>query len=110
MQNSSKYLFFILLLLSVVLAGSDSVGAVKPGMVQVHGGTLFWSVVTFLILLVVLKKVAWSPIIEALESREKEIKEALDSAETARENVEKATQDYEDLIKTFLSPSAGILY
>ena len=43
-------------------------------MVEVHGGLLFWSVITFLLLLVVLKKVAWGPIISALESREKEIK------------------------------------
>ena len=44
-------------------------------MVAVHGGTLFWSVVTFLLLLIVLKKVAWVPIIQALENRETEIKE-----------------------------------
>ena len=42
-------------------------------MVEVHGGLLFWSVITFLLLLVVLKKVAWGPIISALESREDEI-------------------------------------
>ena len=40
-------------------------------MVEVHGGTLFWSVITFLLLLVVLKKVAWGPIISSLESRAK---------------------------------------
>ena len=55
-------------------------------MVEVHGGTLFWSVVTFLLLLVVLKNVAWGPIIEALEKRESEIKDALSSAEKASEN------------------------
>ena len=42
-------------------------------MVEVHGGLLFWSVVTFLLLLVVLKKIAWGPILTALEDREKEI-------------------------------------
>ena len=40
-------------------------------MVEVHGGTLFWSVITFMLLLIVLKKVAWGPIISSLESREK---------------------------------------
>ena len=68
-------------------------------MVAVHGGTLFWSVVTFLLLLIVLKKVAWIPIIQALENRETEIKEALSSAEKARENAEKASKDYDDLVK-----------
>ena len=68
-------------------------------MVAVHGGTLFWSVITFLLLLVVLKKVAWAPIIQALETREAEIKDALSSADKARENAEKASKDYDDLVK-----------
>ena len=68
-------------------------------MVAVHGGTLLWSVITFLLLLVVLKKVAWAPIIQALETREAEIKDALSSADKARENAEKASKDYDDLVK-----------
>ena len=55
-------------------------------MVEVHGGLLFWSVITFLLLLVVLKKVAWGPILSALESREEEIKNALSAAEKAKEH------------------------
>ena len=37
-------------------------------MLEVHGGLLAWTVLTFLILLFVLKKVAWGPIISALET------------------------------------------
>ncbi len=66
-------------------------------MVEVHGGPLLWSVITFLLLLLVLSKVAWGPIISALETREKEIKDALNSAATAREDAEKATADYEKI-------------
>ena len=36
-------------------------------MLEVHSGLLAWTVITFLILLVVLKKVAWGPIISTLE-------------------------------------------
>ena len=94
MQNSIKNLLFILLL---VCFGMAAEGADKPGMVQVHGGTLFWSAVAFLLLFVVLKKVAWGPIISALESREEEIKNALDAADVAKQNAEKATSDYEKI-------------
>ena len=52
-------------------------------MLTVHGGLLFWTIITFLILLVVLKKIAWKPILDALESREKEIKDAKNSSEYA---------------------------
>ena len=67
MQNRVTNLLFILLLSCFAMAGD--VSGTKPGMVQVHGGTLFWSVVAFLLLFIVLKKVAWGPIISALESR-----------------------------------------
>ena len=68
-------------------------------MVEVHGGLLFWSVITFLLLLVVLKKVAWGPILSALESRETEIKNALSAAEKAKEEAEKVSSDYEQSMK-----------
>tara|TARA_B100001750_G_C15193504_1_gene440044 strand:- start:167 stop:646 length:480 start_codon:yes stop_codon:yes gene_type:complete len=68
-------------------------------MVEVHGGTLFWSVITFLLLLVVLKKIAWGPIILALEDRENNIKDALNAAEEAKKEAEKVSSDYEQSIK-----------
>ncbi len=68
-------------------------------MVEVHGGLLFWSVITFLLLLMVLKKVAWGPIISALENREEEIKNALSAAEKAKEEAEKVSSDYEQSMK-----------
>ena len=66
-------------------------------MVEVHGGPLLWSVVTFLLLLFVLSKVAWGPIISALEIRDEGIRDALNSAELAKEDAEKATSDYEKI-------------
>ena len=68
-------------------------------MLEVHGGLLAWTVITFLILLVVLKKIAWGPIISALETRETEIRDALNSAEKARKDAEKATNEYEELMR-----------
>ena len=68
-------------------------------MLTVHGGLLFWTIITFLILLVVLKKIAWRPILDALESREKEIKDALNLAEKARVEAEKVSSDYEKSMK-----------
>ncbi len=68
-------------------------------MLEVHGGLLAWTVLTFLLLLVVLKKVAWGPIIDALEARENEIKDALNAAKKAREEAERVSSDYEESIR-----------
>ena len=68
-------------------------------MLEVHGGLLAWTVLTFVLLLVVLKKVAWGPILDALDTRENEIKDALNAAEKAREEAERISSDYEDSIR-----------
>ena len=68
-------------------------------MLEVHGGLLAWTVLTFVLLLVVLKKVAWGPILDALDARENEIKDALSAAEKAREEAERVSSDYEDAIR-----------
>ena len=78
-------------------------------MVEVHGGLLFWSVVTFLLLLVILKKVAWGPIISALEQRENDIKDALNAAEEAKKEAEKVSNDYEQSIKEAQKQSQQII-
>ena len=78
-------------------------------MVEVHGWPLLWSVITFLLLLLVLSKVAWGPIISALESREKEIRDALNSAALAKEDAEKATSDYEKIKQEAHSEAQAIL-
>ena len=78
-------------------------------MVEVHGGPLLWSVVTFLLLLLVLSKVAWGPIISALETREKEIRDALNSAAVAKEDAEKATSEYEKIKQEAHAEAQAIL-
>jgi F-type H+-transporting ATPase subunit b len=51
---------------------------------------MIWTVVTFLVLLFVLRKLAWKPLLEALDSREKRIDDALTKAEKAQREAEQA--------------------
>ncbi len=50
-------------------------------------GLFFWMFITFVILLILMKKFAWKGILEAVNNREAEIKNALDEAKKAREEV-----------------------
>jgi len=68
------------------------------GLVTPDLGTIFWMVIIFGIVLIVLKKFAWVPILNALKDREKSISDALTSADKARKEVEGLKSDHERII------------
>ena len=67
---------------------------VTPGI-----GLIFWQVVSFLILLIILKKYAWKPVLNAVKAREERIKGALESAEEAKQEMKQLKADNEIIIK-----------
>lgn len=61
-------------------------------------GLIFWQSVVFLILIVLLGKFAWRPILDSLRIREDSIEEALRSADEAREEMSKLKSDNVELL------------
>ena len=57
--------------------------APTPSLLEPNMGLVFWTAVTFAIVLFILWKYAWGPITEALEQREQHISESIQRAETA---------------------------
>lgn len=66
---------------------------VKPGI-----GLIFWMVITFSILLFILAKFAWKPIMTALRERESNIENALASAQKAKEEMAALTATNEKML------------
>ena len=62
-------------------------------------GLLFWMLLSFAIVLYLLKKFAWKPILKALRDREENIQKALDSAELAREQMRQLKADNEIIMQ-----------
>lgn len=62
-------------------------------------GTVFWTTLIFLLLLLLLQKYAWGPIMKAVRSREDTIRNALDSAEKAREEMKVLQADNEIILR-----------
>ena len=60
---------------------------------------IFWEVISFGILLWVLYKFAMPPILEALETRERKIRDSLDQAEQNRTAAEQRLQEYEEKLR-----------
>lgn len=61
-------------------------------------GLLFWMVVSFGIVLFLLKKYAWKPILNSLNEREATISEALNAAKKAREEMASMNANTEALL------------
>ena len=57
-------------------------------LIQPEPGLVIWTIVTFLLLLFVLGRYAWKPLLAMLEERERTIQEALDQAKEARDESE----------------------
>jgi F-type H+-transporting ATPase subunit b len=66
--------------------------------VDVNPGLIIWTLITFIILLLILKKFAWKPILSALAEREDAIKESLEKAEKAKEEAQKVLKQNEAVI------------
>ena len=56
-------------------------------------GLFIWTIITFLVLVALLAKFAWRPLLAALERREKLIARAIEDSEKARANLERVQQD-----------------
>ncbi len=67
-------------------------------LVTPDAGTIFWMLLMFIILLIILKKFAWRPILNALDKREKSIEDSLRSADRAREEMERLKADNEKVM------------
>ncbi len=62
-------------------------------------GTVFWTTLIFLMLLFLLGKFAWGPIMKAVKAREDMIHNALESAEKAREEMKVLQSDNEIILR-----------
>ena len=54
-----------------------------------NGGLMFWTIIIFVILLVVLSKFAFKPMLAAVEARERSLQAALDDAKRDREEAQR---------------------
>ena len=61
-------------------------------------GLIIWQIIVFVLLLLVLGKLAWKPIINSLKERERSIQDALDTAEKARHEMSQLRADNEKLL------------
>ena len=70
------------------------------GIMDLNPGLTLWTAITFLLLILVLSKYAFGPIVRMLDERERTIREAIDQAKKEREEAERLlAQQKESLVK-----------
>jgi len=74
-------------------------GELFEGLLNHHLGFVVWSAVAFILLLVILRKFAWKPILSAIDERERSIENALEAAEKAKMEMARLTNENEQLLK-----------
>lgn len=62
-------------------------------------GLIIWQTFVFLLLVLLLARFAWKPILSSLKEREQSIQSALDTAEKARAEITRLQADNEKLLK-----------
>ena len=67
-------------------------------MITFDPGLIIWTTIIFTLLLILLKKFAWKPILSAVDERNKSIEEALKAAEKAKEEMATLNVDNERIL------------
>lgn len=77
-------------------AGGEGGGA---SLITPNFGLAFWTLLTFCILLFLLKKFAWGPLISAIDAREQSIREDIEQAKSQRDEAAALIEEQRELIQ-----------
>jgi len=78
-------------------------------LVQPDPGLFLWTILTFLVLLVLLAKFAWKPLLALLERREEMIRQSLDDAEKAKQELQRLQQESKEILSKARVEAQSIL-
>ena len=78
-------------------------------LVQPDPGLFIWTILTFLVLLYLLAKFAWGPLLKALEDRQETIRKSLEDADQAKRELERLQQESAQIIADARAEAQSIM-
>ena len=78
-------------------------------LVQPDPGLFIWTILTFLVLLALLAKFAWRPLLDALERRQESIRKSLDDAKHARQELERLQSESQRILAQARTEAESII-
>lgn len=104
-----KRALFVLAGLALAVPALAAEAEEAPNLLAGDLGNSFWTLVIFVIVLIVLGKFAWGPILSQLQGRETFIREALESAKRDREAAEARLKEYEQKLAASRAEATAIV-
>jgi F-type H+-transporting ATPase subunit b len=78
-------------------------------LVQPDPGLYIWTIVTFLLLVALLARYAWRPLLEALERRQESIRKSLDDAQQAKQELERLNVESQRILSAARAEADQVL-
>jgi F-type H+-transporting ATPase subunit b len=81
----------------------------KEGLLRVDPGLMLWTIITFIVLLLILWKAAWRPIVDALDARAEKVRFEIDNAERTRQEAEKLLTQHKTMMDNARNEASQII-
>ncbi len=102
MQSKKFCILLAILCIFSPALGSETVGEENPpGPFSGGIADSVWTVIAFVVLLVVLWKLAWKPMLAGLNARQEHIEKQISDAEETKKNASKVFADYNSKLEDF---------
>jgi F-type H+-transporting ATPase subunit b len=83
--------------------------ALKEGLLKLDPGLLLWTIITFIVLVLILWKTAWKPIVASLDSRAEKLRGDIENAEKARLEAEAILHKNKEILDNAKNETAKII-
>ncbi len=107
-RNSATRLF-VLLWAASLATPAFAAGGGENNIFAGDLGNVFWTLVIFFLVLFVLGKYAWGPLLDSLKAREDFIRESLETAKQDRDRAEARLKEYDDKITEARAEATAIV-
>jgi len=81
----------------------------EKGLLRVEPGLLLWTIITFIVLLTILWKAAWKPVVEALDARAEKVRGDIENADRSRQEAEKLLAQHKAMMDNAKNEAAKIV-
>jgi F-type H+-transporting ATPase subunit b len=95
--------------LTLALAAPKQEGHAAAGPLTVEFGLMFWTVIVFVLLLLILRKYAYPALLGAVEARERALEEQIEEAERNRAESEKLLAEHRKLLAEGKTAASALL-